>query len=139
MKQLSKLQTAIFLVGGLLMVIGAGGSLLMGVVPLVYALSPYIFFVGAMGFCSLQMLQRYEGSSFTIRRLRRIMLISDVLFLFAGLLMLADHGNPLHLDHLTYVQYVYRRWVVVLLIAAVLQLYTTHRISTELEKEAKKP
>lgn len=134
MKQLSRTQTVIFLAGGLLMVAGAGCSLLMGFMPV----APYLFCLGALGFSSMQMMQRYEGSSFTIRRLRRIMIVSDVLFLLAGLLMLADVGNPLKLGHLTYMQYVYRKWVVVLLIAAVLQLYTTHRIGSELEKEAKK-
>jgi hypothetical protein len=60
------------------------------------------------------------------------------LFLFAALLMFASQDNPLKLDQITYVQYVYQKWVVVLLIAAILQLYSLHRISTELEKEAKK-
>ena len=86
----------------------------------------------------MQLLQRYEGTDFTIRRLRRIMVISDLLFLFAALLMFASQDNPLKLDQITYVQYVYQKWVVVLLIAAILQLYSFHRISTELEKEAKK-
>ena len=33
---------------------------------------------------------------------------------------------------------IYNKWVIVLLIAAILQLYTTHRIGSELEREAKK-
>ena len=86
----------------------------------------------------MQMLQRYDGQNFVIRRLRRIMVLSDVLFLVAAVLMFASQGNPLGLDQITYVQYVYQKWVVILLIAAVLQLYTTHRIANELEKEAKK-
>ena len=86
----------------------------------------------------MQMLQRYEGQNFVIRRLRRIMLLSDVLFLVSALLMFASQGNALHLSHITYLQYVYNKWVVTLLIAAILQLYTTHRISHELEKEVKK-
>ncbi len=132
MKQLSKVQNAVFLVGGLLMVIGAGAGLLQ------WGLAPYLFALGAMGFASMQMLQRYEGTNFVIRRLRRIMLISDVLFLVSALLMFASQGNVFRLSHITYLQYVYNKWVVTLLIAAILQLYTTHRISHELEKEAKK-
>ena len=103
-----------------------------------YVVCPYVFAVGAICFASMQLLQRYEGTDFTIRRLRRIMVISDLLFLFAALLMFASQDNPLKLDQITYVQYVYQKWVVVLLIAAILQLYSFHRISTELEKEAKK-
>lgn len=132
MRQLSKLQTAIFLVGALLMVIGAGSSLLQ------WSLAPYVFAIGALAFASMQMLQRYEGTNFTIRRLRRIMLLSDVLFLVSAVLMFAGQQNYLGLDQLTYLQYVYNKWVVVLLIAAILQLYTTHRIGSELDREAKK-
>jgi hypothetical protein len=132
MKPLSKIQNIIFLVGGLLMVIGAGSSLL------AWKFAPYIFAVGAVCFASMQMLQRYEGTNFTIRRLRRMMLLSDVLFLVAGVLMFANGGNFLGLDHLVYIEYVYNKWVVVLLIAAILQLYSMHRIGQELEKEAKK-
>ena len=43
-----------------------------------------------------------------------------------------------YLQMVIYLQYVNNNWVVVLLVAAVLQLYTTYRISSELEKEAKK-
>ncbi len=131
MRELNKLQTAIFLLGGVLMAVGAGTTLLG------WGSAPYIFAIGAVGFSSMQMLQRYEGQNFTIRRLRRMMLISDVLFLIAALLMFASKGNFLGLSYITYIEYVYNKWVVVLLIAALLQLYSMHRIGSELEKEAK--
>lgn len=132
MRQLNKWQTAVYLSGAVLMVVGAGSQLLL------WAAAPYVFALGALGFASMQMLQRYDGSNFVIRRLRRIMLLSDVLFLVSAVLMFASQGNAFHIDHLTYLQYVYNKWVVTLLIAAILQLYTTHRIGNELEKEAKK-
>lgn len=132
MKQLNKVQTAIFLLGALLMVIGAGTSVL------AWGSAPYVFSVGALGFASMQMLQRYEGCNFVIRRLRRIQLVSDVFFLLSGLLMIANKGNFLGLSYITYIEYVYNKWVITLLIAALLQLYSTHRIGIELEKEAKK-
>jgi hypothetical protein len=132
MRQLNKWQTVIYLAGATLMVVGAGGQLLQ------WGAAPYVYALGALGFASMQMLQRYEGSSFVIRRLRRIMLLSDVLFLVSAVLMFASQGNIFHIDHLTYLQYVYNKWVVTLLIAAILQLYTSHRIGQELEKEAKK-
>ncbi len=132
MKQLNKMQTAIFLIGGILMAIGAGVTLLG------YGVAPYIFAIGAVCFSSMQMLQRYEGKSFTIRRLRRMMLISDVLFLTAALLMFVGKDNFLGLSYITYITYVYNKWVIVLLIAALLQLYSIHRIGSEIEKEAKK-
>ncbi len=132
MNRLNRVQTIIFLAGGLLMVAGAALGLFYP------ALAPYVFGVGAVGFTSMQMLQRYDGTNFTIRRLRRIMLLSDVLFLVAAVLMFASLGNSLGIDHITYMQYVYHKWVPVLMIAAVLQLYATHRIDSELAKEAKK-
>ena len=132
MRELNKLQTAIFLFGGILMAVGAGTTLLG------WGSAPYIFAFGAVGFSSMQMLQRYEGQNFTIRRLRRMMLLSDVLFLVAALLMFASKGNYFGLSYITYIEYVYNKWVVVLLIAALLQLYSMHRIGSELEKEAKK-
>ena len=132
MRELNKLQTAIFLFGGILMAVGAGTTLLG------WGSAPYIFAIGALGFSSMQMQQRYEGQNFTIRRLRRMMLLSDVLFLVAALLMFASKGNLLGLSYITYIEYVYNKWVIVLLIAALLQLYSMHRIGSELEKEAKK-
>ena len=132
MKELNKLQTAIFLFGGILMAVGAGTTLLG------WGSASYIFAIGALGFSSMQMQQRYEGQNFTIRRLRRMMLLSDVLFLVAALLMFASKGNFLGLSYITYIEYVYNKWVIVLLIAALLQLYSMHRIGSELEKEAKK-
>ena len=132
MNRLNRVQTIIFLAGGLVMVAGAALGLFYP------ALAPYVFGIGAVGFTSMQMLQRYEGTNFTIRRLRRIMLLSDVLFLVAAVLMFASLGNSLGIDHITYMQYVYHKWVPVLMIAAVLQLYATHRIDSELAKEAKK-
>ena len=132
MRKLNNNQTAIFLLGGILMAVGAGTTLLG------WGSAPYIYALGAIGFASMQMYQRYEGNNFTIRRLRRMMLLSDVLFLVAALLMFANMNNILGLSYITYIEYVYNKWVVVLLIAALLQLYSIHRIGSELEKEAKK-
>lgn len=132
MKQLSPIETAVYLAGALLMVIGAGAN--------VFALAwaPYCFMVGALAFTLMQAKQTYDGPNFVIRRLRRIMLISNLLMIAAATLMIVDRGNMLRLDYISYVQYVHNKWVVVLLIAAILQLYTSHRIGHELDKEAKK-
>ena len=132
MKQLSKIQQIIYLIGATLMAAGAGMSVLD------WAVAPYLYCVGALCFASMQMLQRYEGTNFTIKRLRRIMLTSDVLFRLAGVLMLTNGQNVLGLDYLTYIEYVYNKWIIVLLIAAILQLYSLHRLEKELAKEAKK-
>jgi hypothetical protein len=132
MKQLNNWQNAIFIVGSLLMLAGPVLSILK------WMYFPYIYAIGAIGYVSMQMLQRYEGSNLTIRRLRRIMLLSDILLLFVAVLMFASQGNALGLDWIYYLNYVHNNWIVVLLIAAALQLYTSFRIGSELQKEAKK-
>lgn len=130
MKQLSKTETLLMLLGGLLMVIGSGASLFL------QSWAPYVFAPGSLLFAAMQMRQTYEGTNFIIRRLRRIMLISDVLFLIAALMMFANQANFLGLNFLIYIKYVHNNWIVILLLAAILQLYTSHRIANELEKEA---
>lgn len=132
MKQLNKIESIIMVVGALLMVVGA----IMGLFKLSWF--PFVYAVGAIGFASMQMLQRYEGRNLTIKRLRGIMVLSDVLFLFTAVLMFANQGNALGLDWIYYLNYIKNNWVVLLLLAAILQLYTTYRIDHELEKEAKK-
>ena len=113
------------------MVVGAGANVLF------CSWAPYVFAPSAVFFVAMQLRQRYEGRDFTIRRLRRIQVISDFLFLVAGLLMFANQQNFLGLDQLSYIKYVHNNWVIVLLVAAVLQLYTSHRIANELEKDTK--
>lgn len=132
MKQLNKIESIVMVVGALLMVVGA----VMGLFKLSWF--PFVYAVGAIGFASMQMLQRYEGRNLTIKRLRGIMVLSDVLFLFTAVLMFANQGNALGLDWIYYLNYIKNNWVVLLLLAAILQLYTTYRIDHELEKEAKK-
>ena len=129
MRQLNKIQTLIFLVGALLMVVGAGASVL------AWKLAPYVFAVGAIAFTSMQLLQRYEGTNFVIRRLRRMLILSDFLFLISALLMFANMGNVFGLSQIDYITYIYNKWVLTLLVAALLQLYSTHRIDRELTKE----
>lgn len=142
MRELSKKESAIFLIGGALMVAGValnffGFSLT----------APWIFTVGALSFSSMQIRQTYDGHNFAIKRLRKIMTIADVLFVISSVLLIENNYNfllPLFgkygLDGIiAYNQYIaHNNWVVILLIAAVIELYTTHRISSELAKDAKK-
>ena len=129
---MSKTETALLLTGGLLMVVGSGAYMLL------QQWACYVFSVGALLFVAMQLRQRYEGSDFTIRRLRRLMIVSDVLFLLSALLMIANQSNFLPFDYLSYLRYVRNNWIVALLIAAVLQLYVSHRIANELEKAKKR-
>lgn len=136
MKQLSKIQTIVFLVGGILMVIGAGSYVFM----FQRAVMSVVFLVGALCFVLMQLEQRYDGQNVVIIRLRRIQLIADVLFILSGILMIDSHYmllKPLFSSYTDYIQYVYNKWIMTLLIAAILEIYTVHRLSSELEKEKK--
>jgi hypothetical protein len=134
MKQLNKIQSIIFLVGGMLMVVGAGCFALMWKQQVVC----WIYLAGALMFVTMQILQSYEGSDITIRRLKRIQNIANILFLLAGILM-ADNVfgffRPLFSNVVDYINYLFNKWVVVLLVAAILEVYTVHRIDHELSKK----
>ena len=143
MNELKSWQSALFILGGLLMVVSIGFFVFSNNLR---APASWGFLAGSILYASMQALQSYEGSSIVIKRLRRIMLVSDVLFVVAGLLMVEQTHNyllPLFNNHLenglnAYLLYIMNKWVVVLLVAGILQIYSTHRISNELAKEAKK-
>jgi hypothetical protein len=86
----------------------------------------------------MQMIQASydDGKSVTLRRLKRIMIIGDICFILAGLLMLENSYMVLYkiLSWETWLKYCWNNWVVILLVAAILELYTSHRISNELKK-----
>ena len=116
------------MLGGLLMVVGAGCYVFMFAQPVVC----WVFLLGTILFAAMQCMQSYEGTDMTVRRLKRIMTLADLFFVLAGLLMvdttylfLRDAFNNV----IDYYQMVYNKWVVLLLIAVALEVYTTHRIS----------
>lgn len=141
MRQLSKTQSIILLIGACLMVIGVAAY----VFNLTVA-APWIFAVGSVAFAVMQMQQVYEGKNFTIKRLRRIMVLGDFLFVLSAFVMIENANRfllPFFLKYMengynAYVTYLHNNWVVLLLVAAILEMYTTHRISSELDKEAGK-
>lgn len=74
----------------------------------------------------------------TIRRLKRIQGLADLLFVIAGILMCDNvHGflRPMFSNMTDYINYVFNKWVILLLIAAILEVYTVHRLDRELSKK----
>ena len=65
------------------------------------------------------------------------MMIGDVCFIIAGLLMLENAFLMLYrvLPWDIWLKYCWNNWVIALLIAAILEMYTSHRISYELKKK----
>lgn len=136
MKQLNTIQSALFLLGGVLMVIGAGCFVFM----FVQQIACWIFLVGALLFAAMQVNQAYEGQNLTIKRLKKIMTFADIFFVLAGLLMVDSANMWLKYyfsDITTYLNLVYNKWVLMLLAAAILEMYSMHRIASELKKENK--
>lgn len=125
------------------MVVGVGCCVLQ-LQPLILC---WVFLAGAVMFSTMQLLQTYEGHEITVRRLKRIQNLSDLLFIIAGI-VLADtvYANAGHSffrgffsNQETYIAWCYNKWVVVLLVAAILEVYTAHRIDHELSKKNIKP
>lgn len=81
-------------------------------------LSPYVYSVGAILFVIPQLMDRYEGTNVTIRRLRRQQMLGSFFLLATALLMFKP----------------WLPWILSLTIAAVLELYTAFRLSAELGK-----
>ena len=137
MQKLSPIQTFIMLIGGLFLVAGTGCYVFL----FHQEIACWVTLVGALMFSLVQMCQRYDGQSIVIRRLRRIMILADVLFVVAALMMIEScYGflRPLFSSLHTYNTWLYNKWIIALLIAALLEIYSTHRIDHELRKEAKK-
>ena len=116
------------------MVIGAGCFVFMWQQQIVC----WVFLLGAFMFALMQMMQAYEGKELSIRRLKHIQSLADILFVVSGILMVDTAWGffkPLLGNYLDYLTYVYNKWVVLLLIAAVLEVYTMHRLDHELSKK----
>lgn len=138
MRKLNKAESVIFIAGGVIMVIAAGCFAFMwqqGVVC-------WAFVLGALMFSITQARQSYGGKDITIRRLKKIQGLADLLFVLSGVLMIDSaymflrplFPNAAGNGYENYIQYVYNKWVVLLIIACILEVYTVHRLSNELNK-----
>ena len=136
MKKLNKIESILFMLGGMLMVTGIGCYVFM----LAPSVTCWIALTGSILFSTLHMMQTYEGSQLAIKRLKRILNIADLLFVVAGILIVDSTYNflrPAFENQESYITYVYNKWVLLLLIAAILEVYATHRIDYLLKKQGK--
>ncbi len=122
MKTLTNLQNFLYAAGGIVLLAGA----VMPLFPGLLVAGAWVFTAGSLLFSSMQMLARYEGSNFTVRRLRRQQLLGAILLLVtAGLLLMKAYATgPLRGDE----------WKLTLTIAAVLEVYTAFRLPAALKK-----
>ena len=136
MKKLNKIESILFMLGGMLMVTGIGCYVFM----LAPFITCWIALTGSILFSTLHMMQAYKGSQLAIKRLKRILNIADLLFVIAGILIVDSTYNFLRLafeNQESYITYVYNKWVLLLLIAAILEVYATHRIDYLLKKQGR--
>ena len=138
MKQLTKVESIVYLLGGITMAAGAGLYAFL----LIQPIACWLMLVGAILFALMQSRQRYLGTVLAIRRLRKIMSLAGWGFILAGIFMVEDAYHFLRpiftgsLDgYSSYVSIFHHNWVILLLISAVIEMYTTHRISYELKRE----
>lgn len=122
MKTLTNLQNFLYAAGGIVLLAGA----VMPLFPGLLVAGAWVFTAGSLLFSSMQMLARYEGSNFTVRRLRHQQLLGAILLLVtAGLLLMKAYATgPLRGDE----------WKLTLTIAAVLEVYTAFRLPAALKK-----
>ena len=121
MKELTPLQNGVMMMGGVLVIFGAAIYMFLPITGFI------AFAMGSLAFSYMQLLQRYDGHSFVIRRLRRQQLLGAVAILIAACLMAMQtfrFGFALR-----------NEWVVALTIGCVLELYTAFRLPAELEKD----
>lgn len=112
MKQQNKLQSILFVLGGILMVIGVGCFVFMFKQQIV----SWLFLVGTVLFATMQMMQEYEGNNITVRRLKNIMNLADMVFIFSGILMVDNvYGfiRPAFSNSID-CMFIYNKWVVLL-------------------------
>ena len=121
LNELTPFQLRLQQLSALLMLIG---SVLFILFPLC---GTVLFTVGSFVFVPLQMLQRYEGNSFIIRRLRRQQILGGICLLCTSFCMIMQVGRFGFARR--------NEWVVCLTIACILELYTAFRIPSELKKE----
>ena len=101
-------------VNGLLLATGAALVLLSSVLVMEsVAIGKYFFAAGALFYIISRLQMKYTGDNYKIRRLNRFIYISSLLLV--GICYLQFKGN--------------NSWVVLLLITAIIELYTTFRVS----------
>ncbi len=115
MKQNPKLKNILFQISAILILLAA----------IIYYFQPeiakYLLIVGAVGYTAITFTTPYPGKSFRGKRLFNIVVLAAILMCVSAYLMFVNITG----------------WVVTILIAAILTLYSTIAMSMEYKKEQK--
>lgn len=123
MKELLPFENLLFRIGAIGMLVGLALRMFDA------HLSLYVYSIGALFFCLMQVRAEYLGRNIVIRRLRRQQLLACVFFILTALCM--------SMQTLRYGPCRRNEWIVTLAIACALELYTAWRIPAELQKVKK--
>jgi len=121
MIKMTKIETYLMNVGGVFILLGASAYLFYPIA------STYIYIIGALLFGCIQIKNGYRENNIVIRRLRRQQIFAALLLMLTGLLMITNTYKWIYCRH--------NEWVICLTIAAILELYSSFRLSHELKKE----
>ena len=122
-RELSSWENMLFRMGAILMLIGVTVHIFNAEISL------FIYGIGAMLFCLMQLRAVYDGNDLNVIRLRRQQLFACLMFI----------GTAMCMSMQVY-QFGFARrneWVVALAIGCVLELYTAWRIPNALQKAKK--
>lgn len=122
-RELTFLENLLFRIGAVLMLFGVAVHIFSAEISL------YIYGIGAMLFCLMQLRAVYEGNDLNVIRLRRQQLFACLMFICTVMCM-----------SMQVYQYGFARrneWVVALAIGCVLELYTAWRIPSALQNSKK--
>lgn len=123
MRQLTSFQNILFMVGGVMMIVGAAIRMFSSVVSL------WVYGIGALLFCLMQVKAEYLGRDFVLVRLRRQQLFACVCFILCAVCM--------SMQTFHYGIAVSNEWIIPLTVGCILELYTAWRIPQELSKSKK--
>lgn len=148
MEKINNLYGILMTVGGAVMVTCAGlvmaSSLLIEnpyVNVLIHKAVPWAFLLGSLLYVVCQRKLNARPQNFVQRRLQTIQLLSGLCFIASSLLMIEQYWGfllPLVVSEMNsyhnYLRIVYNNWVLIMLVGALLQLYSTNRLSHEMRK-----
>lgn len=108
---------------------------------LIQPIACWIMFTGALLVLYGQVKQKYPDTSITIRRLRKYNIIACISLVLSGVFMIENSYHfimPYFINHIgnymLYIRVFQNNWVILMLIGALLLVYTTLRIGNELER-----
>ena len=112
-----KTRNILFMVSSIAMIIGAAMPLFMIKLPWI----PYVYAIGAAGMAVCRLTFRYKGKNFRLKRLYHIETFSSLFLVASSYFMFRGDSD----------------WIMLLTVAAALQLYTSILIPREVQKEQK--